>query len=74
MELNIHRPAHSHDFDARVVLEGSITLVFGEERCIYGPGDPCAVPTGTMHEEHPEADGARYVRGRRSVEMRPTSA
>ena len=39
LEPNIHRPAHSHDFNARVmVLDGSITLVFGDERCVYGPG------------------------------------
>jgi hypothetical protein len=31
LEPNIHRPAHTHDFDARVmVLDGSITLVFGD--------------------------------------------
>ena len=64
---NEHRGAHTHDFDARVfVLEGSITLVFGEERCVYGPGDSCSVPAGTVHEEHTEADGVRYVAGRRT--------
>jgi quercetin dioxygenase-like cupin family protein len=68
LEPNLHRPAHAHDFDARVmVLEGAITLVFGDERCVYGPGDSCSVPAGTMHEEHTEADGVRYVSGRRSA-------
>jgi mannose-6-phosphate isomerase-like protein (cupin superfamily) len=63
---DVHREAHTHDFDARVfVLDGSITLVFGEDRCVYGPGDSCNVPAGTMHEEHTEADGVRYVAGRR---------
>jgi hypothetical protein len=29
IEPNVHRPAHTHDFDARVmVLEGAITLVW----------------------------------------------
>lgn len=66
MEPNLHRPAHAHDFDARVmVLEGAITLVFGDERCVYGPGNSCSVPAGMMHEEHTEADGVRYVSGRR---------
>ncbi len=66
IEPNIHREAHTHDFDARVfVLDGSITLVFGDDRCVYGPGDSCSVPAGTMHEEHTEADGVRYVAGRR---------
>ena len=61
-----HRGFHAHDFDARLfVLEGSITLVFGTERCTYGPGDSCNVPAGTMHEEHTEADGVRYLAGRR---------
>jgi quercetin dioxygenase-like cupin family protein len=68
MEPNVHREAHAHGFDARVfVLDGSITLVFGDDRHTYGPGDSCAVPAGTMHEEHTEADGVRYVAGRRST-------
>jgi len=62
-----HRQAHAHEFDARVlVLGGSITLVFGEDRVTYQPGDSCNVPAGTMHEEHTEADGVRYVSGRRA--------
>jgi mannose-6-phosphate isomerase-like protein (cupin superfamily) len=65
---DIHREAHAHGFDARVfVLDGSITLVFGDDRHTYGPGDSCTVPAGTMHEEHTEADGVRYVAGRRST-------
>jgi mannose-6-phosphate isomerase-like protein (cupin superfamily) len=68
IEPNVHRGSHAHEFDARLfVLEGSITLVFGTDRCIYGPGDSCSVPAGTMHEEHTEADGVRYVAGRRSA-------
>jgi quercetin dioxygenase-like cupin family protein len=62
-----HSTAHAHDYDARVlVLDGSVTLVFGKDRVTYGPGDSCAVPAGTLHEEHTEAGGARYVSGRRS--------
>jgi len=69
---NEHHAAHTHDFDARVmVLDGSITMVFGTDRCVYGPGDSCNVPAGTMHEEHTEADGVRYVAGRRS---KPTAS
>jgi mannose-6-phosphate isomerase-like protein (cupin superfamily) len=68
MEPNVHRGSHTHDIDARLlVLDGSITLVFGEERCFYGPGDSCNVPAGTPHEEHTEADGVRYVAGRRTA-------
>jgi hypothetical protein len=41
---NEHRGAHIHDFDARLfVLDGGITLVFGDERCVYSPGDSCNV-------------------------------
>src|SRR5215467_12202013 len=66
IEPNVHRDAHAHDFDARLlVLEGSVTLVFGSDRCIYRPGDSCNVPAGTMHEEHTEADGVRFLAGRR---------
>jgi quercetin dioxygenase-like cupin family protein len=68
IEPNVHRESHAHGFDARVfVLDGSITLVFGDDRHTYGPGDSCTVPAGTMHEEHTEADGVRYVSGRRST-------
>ena len=67
IEPNTHRAAHAHDFDARVlVVGGSITLVFGENRVTYGLGDSCSVPAGTMHEEHTDADGVRYVSGRRA--------
>jgi mannose-6-phosphate isomerase-like protein (cupin superfamily) len=63
---DMHRESHAHDFDARLfVLEGSLTLVFGAERCTYRPGDSCNVPAGTMHEEHTKADGVRYLAARR---------
>ena len=66
IDPNVHRDAHAHDFDARLfVLEGSVTLVFGSDRVTYGPGDSCNVPAGTMHEEHTEADGVRFLAGRR---------
>jgi quercetin dioxygenase-like cupin family protein len=66
IEPNVHRGSHAHEFDARLfVLEGSITLVLGADRCTYRPGDACNVPAGTMHEEHTEADGVRYLAGRR---------
>jgi mannose-6-phosphate isomerase-like protein (cupin superfamily) len=66
IEPNVHRDAHAHEFDARLfVLEGSVTLVFGADRCAYGPGDSCSVPAGTMHEEHTDAEGVRFLAGRR---------
>jgi mannose-6-phosphate isomerase-like protein (cupin superfamily) len=65
---NEHREAHAHGFDARLfVLDGSISLVFGDERVTYGPGDSCSVPAGTPHEEHTEEDGVRYLVARRSA-------
>jgi len=65
---NEHHATHAHGFDARLfVLDGSMTLVFGDDRCSYGPGDSCDVPAGTMHERHTEAEGVRYVAGRRSA-------
>ena len=68
IEPNVHRDAHAHDLDARLfVLDGSVTLVFGSDRVTYGPGDSCNVPAGTMHEEHTEADGVRFLAGRRSA-------
>ena len=68
IQPNVHRDAHAHGFDARLlVLEGSVTLVFGEDRVTYGPGNSCSVPAGTMHEEHTGAEGVRYIAGRRSA-------
>ena len=44
IEPNVHRDAHAHEFDARLfVLDGSITLVFGADRCTYRPGDSCSL-------------------------------
>lgn len=66
IEPNVHRGSHAHEFDARLfVLEGSLTLVVGADRHTYRPGDSCSVPAGTAHEEHTEADGVRYLAGRR---------
>ena len=74
IEPNVHREAHAHEFDARLlVLEGSVTLVFGTDRCTYGPGDSCDVPAGTMHEEHTEAEGVRFLAGRRPA-AKPAAA
>ena len=52
---NEHREAHAPtgSRDARVlVLDGSITLVFGKQRVTYGPGDSCSVPAGTVRGAH----------------------
>lgn len=66
---NEHRAAHAHGFDARLfILDGAITLVVDDDRRTYGPGESCTVPAGTMHEEHTEADGVRYLAGRRSAQ------
>jgi mannose-6-phosphate isomerase-like protein (cupin superfamily) len=71
---NEHRDAHAHGFDARLfILDGSITLVFGDQRVVYKTGDTCSVPAGTRHEEHTEADGVRYLAARRSA-SHPTAA
>lgn len=72
---NEHRGAHTHGFDARLfVLDGHLTLVFGEDRQVYGPGMTCSVPAGTVHEEHTEADGVRYVAARRSAQQQTAAA
>lgn len=63
---NEHRGVHDHSFDARLfVLEGHLTLVRGDDRQTFGPGDSCSVPAGTPHEEHTDADGVRYLAARR---------
>ena len=68
IQAHVRRQPHAHDFDARLfVVDGSLTLVRGEDRVTYGPGEVCAVPAGTVHAEHTEADGARLVYGRRTA-------
>ncbi len=68
LEPDRHSTPHTQDFDARVfVLDGSITLALGDERRTYVPGDHYTLLAGTMHAEHTEADGVRYVAGRRSA-------
>lgn len=72
---NEHREAHAHGFDARLfVLDGHLTLVRGDDRRTFGPGDTCEVPAGTPHEEHTEADGVRYLAARRSPTARASAA
>jgi mannose-6-phosphate isomerase-like protein (cupin superfamily) len=67
---NEHRPAHSHEFDARLfVLDGHLTLVFDGERMSFGPGMTCTLPAGTVHEEHTGADGVRYIAARRFAQQ-----
>jgi quercetin dioxygenase-like cupin family protein len=68
IQAHVRREPHAHDFDARLfVLEGSLTLVRGQDRATYGPGEACVVPAGTQHAEHTEADGVRLVYGRRAT-------
>jgi quercetin dioxygenase-like cupin family protein len=63
---NTHNPPHTHDWDARLfVLEGHLTLVRGNGRETFGPGDSCSQAAGVLHEEHTEADGVRYLAARR---------
>ncbi len=63
-----HRPAHAHGFDTRLfVLDGSLTLVRGDDRTTFLAGDVCEVPANTPHEEHTDSDGVRYLAGRRAA-------
>jgi quercetin dioxygenase-like cupin family protein len=60
------RQLHAHDHDTCLfVLDGHFTLVLGQDRVTYGPGATWIVPAGTVHAEHTEADGVRYVYGTR---------
>ena len=71
IEPNVHRDAHAHEFDARLfVLDGLLTLVIGANRRTYRAGDTCSVPAGTMHAQDTEADGVRFLLGRRPAVKR----
>jgi uncharacterized cupin superfamily protein len=72
---NVQRSPHAHDFDTRVmVLQGSITLVFGEDRRCFAAGDTCSVPAGTMHAEQTGAEGVHYLAGRRPATRASSAA
>jgi mannose-6-phosphate isomerase-like protein (cupin superfamily) len=67
IQPHVHRELHAHEFDARLlVLTGSLTMVFDNDRVMYGPGDCCSVPAGTVHAEHTDADSVHYAFGKRS--------
>ena len=71
---NVHREAHAHGFDARVfVLTAPSRSSAATTGSRMDPGDSWSLPAGTMHEEHTEADGVRYVSGRRSVPHQATA-
>jgi quercetin dioxygenase-like cupin family protein len=68
IQPHVRRQPHAHDFDARLfVVDGSLTLLRGEDRVMFGPGEVCSVPAGTVHAEQTEADGVRLVYGRRAT-------
>jgi hypothetical protein len=67
LEPNHHNEAHADGWDTRVfVLDKSVTLVFGESPCNCELGDTFSVPAGPCTRST-EADGVRYVAGRRSA-------
>ena len=72
IEAHVRRQPHAHDHDTRLfILKGALTLVRGDDRVTYGPGESCTVTAGTVHAEHTDADGVRLVYGRRAVARRP---
>jgi mannose-6-phosphate isomerase-like protein (cupin superfamily) len=67
LEPNQQNEAHAHGCDAGVfVLDGSVTLAFGESPCNCEMGDTFSVPAGPCTRST-EADDVRYVAGRRST-------
>ena len=59
-------PAHSHDWDARVmVIGGEITMIRAGKPQTFRAGDSCAVAAGEMHTEQVGPQGVAYIAGRR---------
>jgi mannose-6-phosphate isomerase-like protein (cupin superfamily) len=72
---DVHRESHVHNWDARLfVLDGHLTLVRGNGRETFGPGDSCSLSANTPHEEHTEADGVRYLAARRPAAAQASAA
>ncbi len=74
IQPHTHRQLHAHDHDTRLfVLDGHFTLALGQDRVTYGPGESWIVPAGTVHAEHTEADGVRYLYGIRPAAPRASA-
>ena len=68
IQAHVRRQPHAHDHDTRLfILDGVLTLVLGEDRVTYRRGQSCLVPAGTVHAEHTDAEGARFVYGQRAA-------
>jgi len=66
MDANATNLEHSHEFDARLmILEGQMTVTSEGDERIYRTGDTFAMTAGCRHTERSEAEGARYLAGRR---------
>jgi quercetin dioxygenase-like cupin family protein len=66
MPPNQVKSAHTHDFEARLmVVDGELTLDYGDQRHTYAVGDTCTVTLGRRHAEHAGPAGATYVAGRK---------
>jgi quercetin dioxygenase-like cupin family protein len=66
MEPNSNKPAHVHDFDARVmVVAGEMTLARDGASRAYRPGETFDIAHGHRHAEIAGPEGVSYVAGRR---------
>jgi quercetin dioxygenase-like cupin family protein len=55
-------PLHTHPVDeSYIVLDGSLTIVAGTDRCILGPGGALVVPKGVAHTFRVDSDTARVL-------------
>ena len=55
-------PRHTHPQDeSYVVLEGSLTVLAGDDRFVLGPGDTGVVPLGAPHTFRVETAGTRVL-------------
>ncbi|MDH3684099.1 MAG: cupin domain-containing protein [Acidimicrobiia bacterium] len=53
---------HAHDFSAMLlVTAGEFRLVLEDETEVFGVGDWCEVPAGTVHFEQSGSDGASIL-------------
>ena len=55
-------PLHTHPQDeSYILLEGTLTLVAGDERFQLGPGGAAAVPAGVPHTFRVDSESARVL-------------
>jgi quercetin dioxygenase-like cupin family protein len=63
---DVFYPSHTHVTEtAHIILDGEMTLIIGDRKQTYRPGERCDVPAGAVHSARVGPKGCRYLIGER---------